>query len=146
MIYRTEEDRRLDPHIYTGTCFHKPVSINAAYYRNKTKTVAYRAYENAWWATLEGEEICPEHCEDVKKIFLGIHMEMAFSNNAADLDNSLKTTIDILQYHFGFDDKQIRLIKAKKLVVPKGSEYAKVELFEVWKDDLEKEIVIDETD
>lgn len=135
-MYNTEEDRRLNPWEYLGFCQHKPLSINAAYYKNKRKTVAYKDYEDAWQLVF-GDVCIPEnHIEDVKKMLFRVDYEWGFSNNAADVDNPIKTTTDIMQNWFKFNDKQIRIVKATKLLVPKGSEYAKVKIVEVFEDDL----------
>ena len=69
-------------------------------------------------------------------MYFAVEYIWGFSNNQSDVDNPIKTTTDIMQNHFGFNDKQIRIVKATKLLVPKGSEYAHVKIREVFLDDL----------
>ena len=139
--YRTEECRRLNPWIFEGKCMHKPLSINAAYYKNRKKTKAYDDYQSAWQTVLNGNHIPEDHIESLKDMRFRADFEWGFSNYAADVDNPIKTTTDILQWWFEFDDKQILLVKATKFIVPKGSEYAKVKLTEIFHDDhVQKEV------
>ena len=135
MTYRTREDRMLHPWEMTATCHHKPLSINAAYYKNKKKTAAYREYEDAWLTVLQGTSI-PEDIE-VKDMEFYIEYTWGFSNRLADVDNPIKTTTDIMQNLLGFNDKQVRIVKATKKIVPKGSEYACVYIKEVFREDLD---------
>lgn len=134
--YRTEECRRINPWVYEDTCYHKPLSINAAYYMNKKKTKAYTEYERAWAKVFDLACIPEDHIENVKDMYFAVEYIWGFSNNQSDVDNPIKTTTDIMQNHFGFNDKQIRIVKATKLLVPKGSEYAHVKIREVFLDDL----------
>lgn len=135
MTYRTREDRMLHPWTMEAICYHKPLSINAAYYKNKRKTKAYEAYQDAWLSVLAGTSI-PEDIE-VKDMLFRIDYEWGFSNRQADVDNPIKTTTDIMQNLLKFNDKQVRIVKAVKKIVPKGSEYAKVRIIEVFKEDLD---------
>lgn len=133
--YRTREDRRMHPWIWSGVCNHKPLSINAAYYRNKKKTVAYRAYEDAWQLTLSGL-IIPEDIE-IKDMLFRIDYVWGFSNNASDVDNPIKTTTDIMQNWWKFNDKQVRVVKATKTLVPKTCDFAEVKITEIFKEDMD---------
>ena len=132
---RTIEDQMLHPWTFEARCNHKPLSVNAAYYRNKKKTKAYEEYEDAWRSVLLGDAL-PEDIE-VKSMFFSVEYEWGFSNVQADVDNPIKTTTDIMQRHFVFNDKQIRIVKATKRLVPKGQEYAKVKITQVFKEDLD---------
>lgn len=107
--------------LLTARVNHKPLSINAAYYRNKRKTVAYRAYEDAWALTLIEHKlkISPEDR-------LRIDYKWGFSNKAADVDNPIKTTQDVMQNWFEFNDKQVYIVKAVKTLVKKGEEFAEI--------------------
>ena len=132
---RTIEDQMLHPWEFSGMCKHKPLSVNAAYYKNKKKTKAYEEYEDAWYSALQGNSL-PDDIE-VKTMLFYVEYEWGFSNVQADVDNPIKTTTDIMQRYFGFNDKQIRIVKATKRMVPKGAEYAKVKITQVFKEDLD---------
>ena len=132
---RTIEDQMLHPWTYEGTVKHKPLSVNAAHYKNKRKTPAYEAYEDAWQVVLSGESI-PSDIE-VKTMLFRVDYEWGLSNNQADVDNPIKPTTDIMQRWFQFNDKQVRIVKATKRLVPKGAEYAKVRITQVFKEDLD---------
>ena len=133
--YRTEECRRLNPWTFEATCNHKPLSINRAHYKNKRKTRDYLDYEDAWGSVLSGHRIPEDHCEDWKTLRFRVDYEWGFSNRAADVDNPIKPATDIMQNWFKFNDKQILVVKATKFIVPKGSEYAKVKILEIFEDD-----------
>ena len=132
MSYESEESRRLNPWTYEGTCKHKPLSINRAYYKNRNKTKAYREYEKAWEEVLKDVRIPKEYIENIQDIKFRVDYEWGFSNKLSDTDNPIKTTTDILQNHFGFDDRQIYVVKAVKKIVPKGYDYAKVKIKEIF--------------
>lgn len=132
---RTIQDQMLHPWTLEAICHHKPLSINAAYFKNKRKTKAYNEYEDAWLSVLQGMSI-PEDIE-TKTMLFRVDYEWGLSNNQADVDNPIKTTTDIMQNLLDFNDKQIRIVKATKRIVPKGKEYAKVKITQVFKEDLD---------
>ena len=124
----------LHPWTFSATCYHKPLSINRAYYKNKKKTRDYTDYEQAWQSVLSGHTI-PEDIE-IKDMLYRIDYVWGFSNRAADVDNPIKPATDIMQNWFTFNDKQVYIVKATKKIVPKGQEYAMVQIKEIFKEDL----------
>ena len=107
----------------------KPLSINAAHYRNKKKTVAYKNYQTAWEIHFKkaGYKKFPEN----KAAKYHVSFVFGFSNRASDVDNPLKPAIDTLQGLLGFNDKQIYILGAVKTIVPKGEEFVKVTMKEI---------------
>lgn len=101
----------------------KPLSINAAHYRNKKKTVAYRNYQTAWEIHFAKAKYNVKLSKSDK---YSVTFVFAFSNRASDIDNPIKPAIDTLQGIMGFNDKQIYLLGASKVIVPKGEEYVRV--------------------
>ena len=130
---RTRQDRMLHPWNFWKHAEIKPVSVNRAHYKNKKRTKEYNDYIEAWSYYLEGSKI-PDDIE-IKDMQFKITVHVGFSNRASDLDNILKPTIDIMQSHFGFNDKQIIHIEAFKHIVQKGKDYIYVKLFEVFHED-----------
>ena len=104
----------------------KPLSVNAAYTMRRVKNAAYRSYEEEWEKILSDLSIEPT----VER--LRIEFEFGFSNRRADCDNPIKVLQDILQNHLGFNDCIVYELRAVKRVVPKGNEYAKVRLVEIF--------------
>lgn len=49
-------------------------------------------------------------------------------SDRSDLDNCLKTTLDCLAEHYGFNDKQVYEIRVTKEKVKRGSEFIEFEL------------------
>lgn len=94
----------------------KPLSVNRAYTGRKRKSVWLKGYNTIILRSLPEGEV-PNSGNLTLTITFGV------SNRASDLDNLLKPFIDCLQKAYGFDDKQIYYIIAKKKLVRKGSEY-----------------------
>ena len=92
----------------------KPMSQNKAYLGRKTKSKDYRLY------TGNIVDILPP-C-DIPEGELDLKINVFYSNRAADIDNCLKPFIDILQFHYGFNDNKIYHLDVTKLIVPKGQE------------------------
>ena len=102
---------------------HKPVSINESHYlrRGKPKTRKYIDYQEAWALVLQ------EHEMNIEKDYkLRVDYIFGFSRVTSDVDNCIKTTQDTFQTFYGFDDKQVYHVRATKILVPKGMEYADV--------------------
>jgi Holliday junction resolvase RusA-like endonuclease len=53
---------------------------------------------------------------------LGIDVSFYVSTEMIDLDNCLKSLIDTLEKKYGFNDRRVYTISARKIVVQKGQE------------------------
>jgi Holliday junction resolvase RusA-like endonuclease len=93
----------------------KPISVNTAWKGQRFKSSAYKAFEF--------ECLMKMKPVDVPSGDLCIHFTFAFSNNAQDVDNSIKMCLDILQKKHGFNDKRVTRLIVDKVVVKKGAEY-----------------------
>lgn len=98
----------------------KPLSINQAYQGRRFKTPAYNAYTKKVLLMLPKIKM-PEPPYEV-------YYEFGFSNKAADWDNGIKVTQDLLSTKYGFNDKLIYFGTVKKVIVPKGKEYIKFKI------------------
>jgi len=102
----------------------KALSNNEMYGGRKVKSYKYRNFER---------DIMPLLPSDVEipKGKIHLNMQVGLSSKLADLDNTLKPFIDCLQLKYGFNDKWIYKISAKKKDVKKGMEYIHFELKEM---------------
>lgn len=98
----------------------KPLSVNAAWQGQRFKTDEYKVYERAVFYSLPSLKI--------PKPPYSIYFEFGLSNVMSDWDNPVKTTQDILQKRYEFNDKDILEARVKKVKVKKGEEYFKVRL------------------
>lgn len=92
----------------------KPLSVNEAWQGRRFKTVKYARFEQAALLLLPGFALPPPPYD----ITICYH----FSNKAADIDNPLKMTLDILQKRYGFNDRDIYRIELLKVICKKGDE------------------------
>ena len=89
----------------------------------KWKSSEYQKFEALCKMHLRKSELeIPEHGD------LEIHLTFGISSRF-DLDNSLKSFIDILQDRYNFNDNRIIKIVAEKKRVKKGNEFIDFELF-----------------
>ena len=93
----------------------KPLSANLATNGRKTKSWAYRLYEEDVTKLLPRIRI-------PRKGKLLLLLDVYYSNSGADLDNAIKPFLDILQKRYAFNDNRVYKIVANKYVVPKGEE------------------------
>lgn len=100
----------------------KPMSVNRAWLGAKRKSKEYRIYEQNVMDAL------PESYSVPKKGTFRLKMDVYFSNSRADIDNSLKPFIDILQKKYGFDDCRIYHISVWKYICKKGEERIEFQL------------------
>lgn len=112
---RTQEDIWLDPEILTfrwdGV---KPMSVNRAYAvgrKTMFKSKEYREYEITINKLLEGHEMS----EEMKAGKLALSFRFRFQRSNSDIDNPVKPLQDILQKHFGFNDKQVYSLNVEKM-------------------------------
>jgi len=110
-------------------CPVKPLSINAAYTLKRKKSAKYRKFEELMALELFGYEI-PSR-KDVKSMRFKLDIHWGFATSLSDVDNPIKTLLDVLQRWFGFDDKQIMHIAATKTVVGRGQEFISFTLTEI---------------
>lgn len=101
----------------------KPISVNECWRGRRFKTRAYEDFEKAVSYLLPRQISIPEGK-------LTLNIVFGYSSKASDADNSLKPFIDILQKHYGFNDKRIYRIIADKVDVKKGQEYIEFALSE----------------
>lgn len=94
----------------------KPLSVNKIWQGRRFKTHEYLDWEELLLYTLPRVLGIPqgEIC---------LYLEFGLSNRNADIDNSIKPFIDVLQKKYGFNDRQIYDLHVKKVIVPKGEEY-----------------------
>ena len=111
---RTSEDIRLDPEVLHFRWDNlKPMSVNRAYSvgrKTMFKSKEYREYETAVNKRLEGHHMS----EEMKTGKLGLKFKFRFQRSNSDIDNPVKPLQDVLQKHFGFDDKQVYRLEVEK--------------------------------
>ena len=100
----------------------KPLSMNEAFLGRKRKTAKYRDYE------IKLPVLLPE-LEIPDKGPLGLRLRVGLSNRAADVDNTIKPFVDVLQSHYCFNDNRVYIIEITKVKVQKGEEYISFDLF-----------------
>ncbi len=95
--------------------FIKPLSVNDCWQGKRFKTKKYKEYEKILLVMLPTIEL--------PKPPYKVYYEFGFSSASSDLDNPIKPLQDILQKKYGFDDKNIFEMVAKRVKVKKGEEY-----------------------
>ncbi len=93
----------------------KPLSVNRTWQGKRYRTPEYKQYIHDVMYQLE--------TVDIPRGPLELHIQVGLSNKQADLDNTAKPFIDILQKKYGFNDSRIYSLVMLKRIVPKGSEY-----------------------
>lgn len=99
----------------------KPLSVNKVWQGKRFKTPEYKAYEEELLYLLKKETI-PRG-----RLFLTLTVGVSSKN--ADLDNTIKPFLDILQKKNGFNDKNIYVLDVAKEDVARGKEYIEYEIF-----------------
>jgi Holliday junction resolvase RusA-like endonuclease len=94
----------------------KPLSVNSAFKGRRFKTKEYDVFIKSVLFMLPKLKISDK--DDLK-----LFVTFGYSSKTSDLDNGLKTFIDCLVKKYGFDDRNIYEIVAKKKIVKKGEEY-----------------------
>ena len=103
-----------------------PMSVNRAYgvgRKTMFKSKAYKEYDAIVSKAL-GEHSMPD---EVKTGKLKIKFRFMFSRSNSDIDNPVKPLQDILQRHFGFDDKQVYRLEVEKYTYPGAKPWLEVE-------------------
>ena len=98
----------------------KPMSFNKAYKGRVYKSKEYAQYTHDLPYLLP-KLVVPEG-------FLKLTVTFGLSKTNSDLDNCLKPFIDLLQDCYGFNDRMIVEIHAKKELVVKNMEFIDFEL------------------
>ena len=93
----------------------KPLSVNEAYRGRKFSTEKLQSYKQIIPFLLPKIKI-PKGKLQVKYVF-------GVSSKNSDGDNLIKAFQDILQEHYGFNDREIYKWVIEKRIVPKGQEY-----------------------
>ena len=126
------ECMRINPWCYS-TIFHcKPLSANKMYTMRRAKTAAYRKYQE--YLTEQLGTACFDSDLPVEDMRFKLTVNAHLSNTQADLDNVLKPLQDTLQTHFGFNDKNIYGLEARKHIVSKGNEKLEIDLTQIFLD------------
>lgn len=110
----------------------KPLSVNEAYKtfckkcgsgKNvvRVKTSQYKGFEKLLTLSLKPIKIEPE-------TRLSIFISFGFSSHGSDLDNCVKTFIDVCQKKFGFNDNKVFEYHLKKEIVKKGNEFIEFDI------------------
>jgi Holliday junction resolvase RusA-like endonuclease len=114
----------------------KPLSVNKAWKGKRFKTAEYKAYEKELLLRLpttttitthNGKEDFKKNCQNHK---LGLSLVFGMSKSL-DIDNPIKSFIDILSKKYGFNDNKIYSLKVGKETVKKGNEFIRFEFFAV---------------
>lgn len=93
----------------------KPLSVNQCWQGRRFKTDMYKDYEELLLVHLKP-------C-DIPEGELELNIKVGLSSRSADVDNVLKPFIDILQKKYGFNDKNVYILRIEKEIVKKGEEY-----------------------
>jgi len=114
----------------------KPISVNELYiYKSiklkgsgkwiaqRIKTQKYRDWQK------EVQYLLPKNLKFEGR--LRLELEIAYSSANSDLDNGVKAIQDSLQSKYGFNDNKIFELSARKILVKKGEEYWRFNLFPI---------------
>ena len=93
----------------------KPLSINQAWRGRRFKTKEYTQYEHDLFYLLPKLKV--PHGK------LQLKLQFGFSSRMSDIDNGIKSFIDVLQKKYLFNDKFIYKIHVEKFDVEKGEEF-----------------------
>ena len=97
------------------------MSVNEAWQGRRFKTPAYKTYEQELLWKLPNINLPQAPYK--------VYYEFGFSNKLSDIDNPIKQTQDILQKKYSFNDYDIYELSVKKVIVKKGQEYIKFNIF-----------------
>ncbi|OOE32282.1 hypothetical protein BZG05_14855 [Salinivibrio kushneri] len=97
------------------------------YLGRKVKSAAYRRWEMQVARNLPDIEINPDAT-------LAVRVIVRYSNRASDLDNAIKSCLDVLQKRYKFNDSKVYALKLYKVIVPKGDEGLTVKITELEED------------
>ena len=101
----------------------KALSINSAYQGKRFKNQKHKIYQENVLMLLPMIK--------VGKAPYKLYLEIGLSSKLQDLDNCIKVFQDCLVKKYGFDDRDIYELHAKKFIVKKGSEFIKFKIYEL---------------
>jgi Holliday junction resolvase RusA-like endonuclease len=101
----------------------KALSVNSGFQGKRFKTVEYKKYERNVLLLLPKMQ--------VGKAPYKLYIEFGLSSKLQDLDNCIKFLQDCLVKKYGFDDRDIYELHAKKIITKKGEEFIKFNLTEI---------------
>jgi len=101
----------------------KALSVNVGFKGKRYKTPEYKQYERNVLLLLPKIE--------VGKAPYKLYIEFGLSSRLQDLDNGIKFLQDCLVKKYGFDDRDIYELHAKKIITKKGEEFIKFNLSEI---------------
>ncbi len=101
----------------------KPLSVNKCYSGRRIKTEEYLAYEKELLIKLQNVKIPDDK--------IAIYVQFGFSSKGSDIDNCVKTFLDVLQKKYRFNDNRIYRLIVDKYIVKKGEEYINFDIFEL---------------
>lgn len=108
---------------FKGRVDMKPLSVNEAWKGRRFKSEKYKEYETACLYYLRALNLKNLPTGNLKIIF-----HFGFSNKSSDIDNPLKSFIDILQKRYKFNDNRIYALEVTKEDVAIGSEFIEFEI------------------
>mgnify|MGYP002867432143 CR=1 FL=1 len=97
------------------------MSVNACWQGRRFKTPAYKTFEKEMLSRMRKEKMPPKP--------YSVLLTFGFSNNASDIDNPIKPTLDIIQKKFGINDKDITELHVAKRLVGKGDEFIEYSIY-----------------
>jgi len=62
---------------------------------------------------------------------IGLEIEFGVSSKSSDLDNCVKSFLDVLQKKYHFDDKRVYRLILEKMDVKKGKEYIDFQIYNI---------------
>jgi Holliday junction resolvase RusA-like endonuclease len=98
-----------------------PLSSNEAWHGRRSKTDAYRKYENYLLSVLPPKIDLPMPPYEIR-------LTLGLSDSRSDWDNPIKSFQDVLQKKYGFNDKLIKRAVVEVEATPKNGEYIIFEL------------------
>jgi Holliday junction resolvase RusA-like endonuclease len=101
----------------------KALSVNSGFQGRRFKTVEYKKYERNVLLLLPQMQ--------VGKAPYKLFIEFGLSSKLQDLDNCIKFLQDCLVKKYGFDDRDIYELHAKKIITKKGEEFIKFRIDEL---------------
>lgn len=113
----------------------KPISVNELYLHKgfkgkdgkllvkRIKTSKFRKWQE------DVHYLLPDNLKFEGK--LKLKLEIAYSSANSDLDNGVKAIQDCLQTKYGFNDNKIYELECRKILVKKGEEYFRFNLYPI---------------
>lgn len=107
----------------------KPLSVNRCWQGKRFKTKEYKDYEQQIRAILPDDVEVPEGK-------LSLKITWGLSSRLSDWDNPVKPFQDIIQKHYGFDDRYVYVAHVNKVDVKRGEEFIEFQIKEYTEEDV----------